>query len=457
MSHAVLGMLGAHLDYLAFAAVVVGAGYFLQRLWTGGRMAGLALELERRKLETLVDSIDGIVWERDAPDNRFTFVSRQCERILGYAPEEWMAAPTFWKDRLHPEDAWAFDHCGKMIGDGRPYSCDYRMVARDGRTVWIRESGAVLCDETGGPVLARGVFFDITAQKSSAEELEDMHRALIESTRRAGMAEVTTGVLHNVGNVLNSVTVCTGVINERLHASTSGNIAEIAALLRSQNGSLAEFFTSDPRGRLVPELLGRLAESLREEQISIRDEAGALVKYVGHLRDIVSIQQSAATYSGCTEPVDPCALVEDAVRMSAASLSRHDIEIVRDFADVPEIPVDRAKVLQILVNLIRNAKQSMEGHWSGSRVLTLSIREGGDGMVRIAVSDTGGGILAENLPRIFSHGFTTKKDGHGFGLHSSAHAAREMGGALHVESDGAGAGATFVLELPRMGAGSETP
>ena len=410
-------------------------------------------ELERRKLETLVNSIDGIVWECEVPGHRFTFVSRQCERILGCTPEQWMAVPTFWKDRLHPDDAWAFDYCGKMVEGRRPYSYDYRMLAGDGRTVWIRESGAVLCDEKGGPVLVRGVFFDITAQKSAAEELEDTHRALIESSRRAGMAEVATGVLHNVGNVLNSVNVCTGVINERLRTSKSGNITEIASLLRAQNGSLAEFLTTDPRGRLVPELLGRLAESLREEQSAIRDEAGTLVKYVGHLRDIVAVQQSSATFSGGTEPVDPAALVEDAVRMSAASLTRHEIEIVRDFADVPELPVDRHKVLQILVNLIRNAKQSMEAHGPERRVLTLSIREGGDSKVRIAVRDTGGGILAENLPRNFGHGFTTKRDGHGFGLHSSAHAALAMGGALRVESGGAGAGATFVLELPRAGTG----
>ena len=442
-----IGYLGAL--FLIFAAL---SGLASQQIATRDLAARQreqeALGLEKRKLETLVNSIDGIVWECEVPSYRFTFVSRQCERILGYTPEQWMAAPSFWRDKLHPEDAWAYEYCGKMVAGKRPYHYDYRMLAADGRTVWIRESGAILCDEKGEPTLVRGVFLDITEQKAAAEELEDTHRALMDSSRKAGMAEVATGVLHNVGNVLNSVNVSTNVINERLRASKTASLTQVAALLRAQNGGLAEFLTNDPRGKLVPELLGRLAETLSEEQSAIRDEAGSLVKNVAHIRDIVAMQQSFASRSGCIEQLPPSELIEDALRMNTASLARHDIEIVRDFAAIPAIPVDRHKALQILVNLIRIAKQSMDAHKPERKVLTLSIAESGDGLVRLAVRDTGGGILPENLPRIFGHGFTTKKDGHGFGLHSSANAAREMGGTLRVESDGLGTGATFLLELP---------
>ncbi len=407
-----------------------------------------ALELEKRKLETLVNSIDGIVWECEVRGHRFTFVSRQCERILGCTPEQWMAAPSFWQAHLHPEDAWAGDFCAQKVTGKRPYRCDYRMLAADERTVWIRESAAILCDEKGEPSLLRGVFLDITAEKAAADELEATHRALVESSRKAGMAEVATGVLHNVGNVLNSVNVSTSVISERLRASQASSLAEVAALLQSLNGGLAEFLTTDPRGRLVPALLGRLAESLRDEQSAIRDEASALVKNVAHIRDIVAAQQSFATRSGGTERIEAATLVEDALRMGTASSAHHGIEIVRAFAAVPMISTDRHKVLQILVNLICNARQSMDAHESERKVLTLTIDEGDEGQLRIAVRDNGEGILPENLPRVFSHGFTTKKDGHGFGLHSCAVAARELGGVLRLESEGRGAGAVFTLELP---------
>jgi signal transduction histidine kinase len=92
----------------------------------------------------------------------------------------------------------------------------------------------------------------------------------------------------------------------------------------------------------------------------------------------------------------------------------------------------------------------MESGCDGKQV-TLRVASG-EGRVRVSVIDNGVGIPAENLTRIFNQGFTTRKDGHGFGLHSGALAARELGGSLHVHSDGAGQGASFTLELPLAGA-----
>jgi signal transduction histidine kinase len=140
-------------------------------------------------------------------------------------------------------------------------------------------------------------------------------------------------------------------------------------------------------------------------------------------------------------------LVEDALRMNSTSLCRHDIHVVKEFESVPAISVEKHKVLQILVNLVRNAKQACDDTALVEKRLTIRVTNGDD-RVRIAVSDNGCGISPENLTRIFGHGFTTKKGGHGFGLHSSALAARELGGALTVHSDGPGTGATFTLELP---------
>ena len=154
-----------------------------------------------------------------------------------------------------------------------------------------------------------------------------------------------------------------------------------------------------------------------------------------------------------TEKVNPADLVENAVRMNAGALARHGVELVHEYEpNLPEITVDKHKVLQILVNLISNAKYACDDSRRDDRRLTVRVTNG-DHRVRIAIVDNGIGILPENLTRIFNHGFTTRKEGHGFGLHSGALAAKELGGSLTVHSDGPGQGATFMLELPLNEAG----
>lgn len=171
------------------------------------------------------------------------------------------------------------------------------------------------------------------------------------------------------------------------------------------------------------------------------------------------MQQAFATMIGVLEPLDPALLMEDSLRMNSGSLTRHEVRVVREFDFVPPILGERSKVLQILVNLIRNAKHACDDSGRADKVITLRIRHvpatdpsgevsAPEGRVQLIVQDNGVGIVAENLTRIFGHGFTTRADGHGFGLHSAANAAREMKGLLFAHSDGPGQGATFTLELP---------
>ena len=115
---------------------------------------------------------------------------------------------------------------------------------------------------------------------------------------------------------------------------------------------------------------------------------------------------------------------------------------------MPAVLADKHKVLQILVNLLRNAKHALEEGGGGDKRLKLRVGINGERRVKISVSDNGVGIAPEHLSRIFEHGFTTRKEGHGFGLHSGALAAREMGGSLGAHSAGPGQGATFTLEFP---------
>lgn len=408
-----------------------------------------ALSLSQKKMEALIHSIDGIVWERRPDTFRFTFVSRQSEDILGFQPEAWLDQPGFWETRLHPQDAAkAIRTAHEMAAGTQPYTFEYRMIAADGRAVWVRESGTVLA-ENGQPVAMRGIILDVTRQKLDTEQLDKLNRQLMSTSRLAGMAEVATGVLHNVGNVLNSISVAATVVTDRLRNSKLSNLCRATALLREKNGRLAEFLTSDPKGKVLPEYLATVTEQLAGEHTKLIAKMEAVGQHIEHIKEIVSMQQSYAKVSGVFENLAVSTLVEDALRMNAAAFDRHGIELVREFGqNLPMVRVDRHKVLQILINLLRNAKYALDAQSGRTKRLVVRVALGSGDRAAITVADNGIGIAPEHLTKIFNHGFTTKKEGHGFGLHSGANAAKEMGGALTAHSDGPGKGAEFTLELP---------
>jgi PAS domain S-box-containing protein len=409
----------------------------------------VALNLSQQKMEALINSIDGIVWER-APDSfQFTFVSCQCESILGYSAQTWLASPDFWEGKLYPPDApKALKTSRDLAARGEQYSHEYRVLAADGRIVWMRESGMVLV-ENGKSTAVRGILQDITRQKQDAEELDKLNRQLIDTSRQAGMADVATGVLHNVGNVLNSVSVAATVVGERLRNSKISNLCRAATLLRDQNDHVAEFLTNDPKGKVLPDYIGTVAGQLAEEQKKLVAKMESVSRHIEHIKEIVAMQQNYAKVSGAYEHLSAAELIEDALRINSAAFDRHGIELVRDFeSNLPAVFVDRHKVLQILINVLRNAKHAMADLAKDDKRLVISLGLAAPEKVRIGVRDNGIGIPNENLTKIFNHGFTTKKNGHGFGLHSGANAAKEMGGSLKGYSDGPGKGAEFVLELP---------
>jgi signal transduction histidine kinase len=289
----------------------------------------------------------------------------------------------------------------------------------------------------------------------SDPRLQEMERALqearkqaLEASRMAGMAEVATGVLHNVGNVLNSLNVSATVIASGLRQSKSDSLAKVSAMLEEHAADLGDFLAKDPKGRLVPGFLKSLSRHAVEETARLLGEIASLQKNIDHIKEIVTMQQTYATMVGVLEPLDAASLFEDSLRMNTAALLRHDVSVVRDFRPVAPVLAERGKVLQILINLIRNAKHALDEGRATAKVLTARLEPGPAGSVRFIVEDNGVGIPAENLTRIFAHGFTTRAHGHGFGLHSSVLAAKELHGSLTVQSDGPGTGAVFTLELP---------
>jgi PAS domain S-box-containing protein len=290
-------------------------------------------------------------------------------------------------------------------------------------------------------------FRDVTERKRTQTEIENIHRQLVEASRRGGMAEIAANVLHNVGNVLNSVNISTGLIVESVKHSRVSNLARVVALLAEHAQDLGAFITTDSRGKHLPAHLARLSEHLLADQAAMGNELESLRRNVEHIKQIVARQQHFATFGGVTEMINVVSLVEDGLRMNEDALGRYRVEVIRDFDKVPPLNAEKHKILQILVNLLRNAKHACQDSGCTDPRLTVRVANG-DGRVRISVMDNGIGIPPENLTRIFNHGFTTREDGHGMGLHGSALAAKEMGGSLTVHSDGPGQGAVFTLELP---------
>ncbi|QRK09083.1 PAS domain-containing protein [Archangium violaceum] len=289
---------------------------------------------------------------------------------------------------------------------------------------------------------------DISERKEAEARLEEMHRSLLDVSRHAGMAEIATGVLHNVGNTLNSVNVSANLVSERVRGSRVAGLERAVELLRENGPKLAAFLTEDPRGRQLPAYLEALSAQLKQEREGVLEEMRRLGESVDHIKSVVSMQQKHARFSGILERVEVPGLIDDALRLHAVAIERLGIQLRREYgAQIPPVLVDRHKLLQILVNLVSNARHALLESGRQDKQLTLSVERVGE-KLRISVADNGVGIAPENVSRLFTQGFTTKKEGHGFGLHISALAAEEMGGALMCESGGPGQGATFTLELP---------
>jgi signal transduction histidine kinase len=287
----------------------------------------------------------------------------------------------------------------------------------------------------------------------AASRAEEMQRELLSVSRMAGMAEIATGVLHNVGNVLNSLNVSVSMISDQVRGSRVVGLTRSIALVDNYPGGLPAFLGTE-KGKVLPIYLTSVSKRLSEENAKVLDELASVNRHVDHIKTIVAMQQTYARPSGIREPVIIASLIDDALHMGQSSFAKHGIDVVTDYSSALVIAVDRHKLLQIMINLISNARHALKNQRAAStdqlaisQQLIVRARPTAVG-VSISVADNGVGIPAENLDKIFRHGFTTKPGGHGFGLHASANAARELGGSLQVHSDGPGLGATFTLDLP---------
>jgi PAS domain S-box-containing protein len=432
-------------------------GQFIGRVWsfrdiTERKRAEEALRERlalQERLAKIAATVPGVIhtFKRRADGSvSMPYASPRVEEIYGVKPEALEEDASILNELIHPEDiGMVHQSIEESFKSRQPWRAEFRVCNPVRGEIWV-EGHSMPEPESDGNMLWHGFLSNITERKTLETKMAGLNKELIEISRQAGMAEVATGVLHNVGNVLNSVNISATLVADTLKKSKASNLGKVVTLLEQNAATIGEFMHSE-RGQQLPRYLQQLVDQLALEQQKSISELDLLRKNIEHIKDIVAMQQNYAKVSGITEPVAPVELAEDAVQMNIGALNRHDVQLVREFQPVPPITVEKHKVLQILVNLIRNAKYACDDSGRSDKRLTLRIFKSEKG-ISIAVADNGVGIPAENMTRIFNHGFTTRKTGHGFGLHSGALVAKEMGGVLRVHSDGHGKGATFTLELP---------
>ncbi|MEO6079435.1 MAG: MHYT domain-containing protein [Steroidobacteraceae bacterium] len=386
-------------------------------------------------------------WELDVASQATLWTENEIES-LKTAGIDTQKDPDAIRAMTHPDDvSVVFDAVRDAVAGGREVcSWRFRVLTPAGTAIHLEAHARIFLDEAGKPARILGVSWDVTEEVLQEEKRRHLQSQLRDASRDAGMAEVATGVLHSVGNVLNSLGVSATLLQSRLRESRVGNVLKVAELLESQGDRLGQFLESDPRGQQTPAYLMQLGDHLSEENESLQVEAAAITAHVGHIRTIVAAQQTHARRGGVTEPLDVAELLDNAVAMHFAMTA--DVTVLRNYEPVPVVTLDRHKLLQILGNLLSNARQALKERAGAHQVITLGVHARTPGWLVIEVEDSGIGIGAEALKRLFEFGFTTKPDGHGFGLHTSAILAKELGGHLAGHSEGTGRGALFTLRLP---------
>jgi signal transduction histidine kinase len=331
---------------------------------------------------------------------------------------------------------------------GKPVVLEHIHYDKDHNQRYVEVHAYPILDDKGKLSEVIEYSLDITERKQAEAELKAAQDELIQTAHRAGMAEVATDVLHNVGNVLNSINISASCIQEKMLKIKVTNLNKVVDMITEHTDDLVTFLTEDQRGKHIPLYLKEVTKLITNEHTDIAEKIRTLMANVEHIKQIIKAQQGYAKAGGFEVFTDIKEVIEDAVEINSDGLTRQKVSVRLDLDELPKIHLDKQRILQILVNLISNAKHALSKSEQSEKLLAIRCYKYGEDKLRVEVKDNGVGIAEENIARIFRHGFTTREGGHGFGLHSSAVAAQDMGGSLTVQSDGLGQGATFTMELP---------
>ncbi len=417
------------------------------------KQAEAELKESEEQYRLLAENVNDVIWVRDQ-DLKMTYVSPSVERLKGFTVAEEMNRSL--EESLTPE---SLKMAGKLFenekekektGESDParrITIDLEAFCKDGSTKWLENNITILREEGGVATSILGVYRDVTERKKAEAELAELNKRLVEAANEAGRADIAASVLHNVGNILNSVLTSSQTIKGVLTGSRIKGFEKANALLRENIDNIEDFIVNNPKGKKLLEYYINLEEVLREENEYLSEHSDRLSEKIDLIKDVIVAQQAYASGFSQTEEMDLKKIIEDALTIQSLSILNHSIDIVKEYEEVLPVNVQKAKFIHVLVNLLKNSKAAMADNDPENKTITISLNRE-DKNIRLKVSDTGCGITKEELKKIFTHGFTTKKGGHGFGLHSCANYMTEMGGAMWAESDGRGKGASFVLEFP---------
>ena len=407
-----------------------------------------SLGVEKMLMDSLMQSTQDFIYFKDL-NSRFIRVSHSMVELFGVPDLDSIIGNSDY-------DFWDFE-CAQGFFESERRIMETKKpllgvceeeTRPDGRKSWVITSKMPLLDESDNVVGTFGISKNITELKETEFKLQELNRQLVSASRRAGMAEIASNVIHNVGNVLNSINVSLSVTQTMVKNNGLENLIKSADLLEA-NKDTPDFLSKDPKGKVLQKFLRMSAENLEKTQAKVVQELDSLSRNVDHIKTIVSMQQEHAGAALVIESIELSLLVEDAIRIGQCTLNNSTVEITKHFNAELEVEIDKHRVLQILVNLIRNAMHACEAQsHEEPKEIRITVSQPTDGFFTIDVSDNGIGIDQGNLTSIFNHGFTTKESGKGFGLHSSANVAKELGGSLIAVSSGIGKGATFSLNLP---------
>jgi len=451
------------LGVLVFAGACLGRkndglGRWLTRERRGARLVRLAgtVAADRTAAHELLTSrfdlatrAAGIgVYELD-PDSGEVWWSDVIYEIVGRTQQNFGPTIPAWQALIHMEDlprllAREFE-CERSR---EPLDTRYRIVRPDGSIRHVRSIASFALKQQGASRRRIGVLLDVTERIDAERRERVLEVQLRESFHQAGVAETANGVLQSVEQALSGVGVAAARMRRELAALRPERVAQVAALISSHRGDIATFLTEDARGRYLPDHLLAIARQQTANGSSLEAELGEINRHVRHLRDIISAQQSLIPMGDSLEPTDLRDLVEVALLVQAPDFAQ--IETQRMFEDLPLVLTDRHKLLQIIVCYVSNARDAMLlGGAAPPRIVLRLYRDGEDAV--FSIEDTGPGMSKETLSQLWEFGFTTKRNGHGFGLHASVKAARDIGAVVRADSAGVGSGACFSVRLPLGG------
>jgi PAS domain S-box-containing protein len=396
------------------------------------------IENKNALMATFVNNIPDMAWVKDR-NSKFIVANKAFCDAVGMA-HEFLVNNTC--DVCFGELAVKFKADDRAVMESKSQKrIEESIIDGKQKVVWLETIKSPLRDAAGEIVGTVGIARDITERKR-------LNTALNTASRLGGMAEVAIGVLHNVGNAINSVNVSTSLVGEKLQSKPMKLWARGIELLSAHKDDLVRFLTDDPAGKALVQALPGLAASIAREQQEMIAEIDGVRHHLGQVMQTIQLREE---YARVTSVVEKCSLdqvIDEALSFVIERCRELGVQVKTEVDEMLDLIQDRNQIVQILANLLRNAVDALADADRPEKQIAVVGHRCGEQRFRIEVSDNGGGIPEADQPGIFRYGFTTKRGGHGFSLHNASTVAHAMGGALTFSSAGSGRGSVFCLELP---------